>query len=192
VLQRDMTIVHRESIQPWSDWLDQFDVAEDIVRPLEDGTRALAGAFNLMLVDLAGRGRKRILRGHVDSVTSIAMAPNGVLAASSSFDRTVKVWDLVRCADVGTLRGHKDSVTDVMITPDCRYAVTASLDQTVAVWVLQSEQLLATFGADSGVKRVAIAPDGQTIVAGDEDGRVHFLRLENAENQAFRSESICL
>ena len=40
-------------------------------------------------------GKERaIFRGHTDRVTSVAFSPDGVLLASGSKDRTIKVWNL--------------------------------------------------------------------------------------------------
>ncbi|EDZ93584.1 NACHT nucleoside triphosphatase [Limnospira maxima CS-328] len=38
--------------------------------------------------------------------------------------------------------------------------------------------MLATFTGEGAMYSCAIAPDGVMLMAGDEGGRVHFLRLE--------------
>jgi hypothetical protein len=43
---------------------------------------------------------------------------------------------------------------------------------------------LATFTADGGGGALACSPDGRSIVAGDGLGRMHFLRLEVAEDKS--------
>jgi hypothetical protein len=37
---------------------------------------------------------------------------------------------------------------------------------------------MASFSEDAEIHAVALGPDGKTLVAGDETGRGHFLRLE--------------
>ena len=78
-----------------------------------------------------------------------------------------------------TLQGHSSDVNAVAVTPDGQRAISASDDKTLKVWDLTSGECLATFTADAAVWACSCAPDGLTIVAGDEGGRVHFLRLEN-------------
>ncbi|WP_445243060.1 MULTISPECIES: WD40 repeat domain-containing protein [unclassified Microcoleus] len=59
--------------------------------------------------------------------------------------------------------------------------MSGSDDNTLKVWDLLSGNILASFTAESSIACCAIAPDGVTIVAGDESGRVYFLRLEGME-----------
>jgi hypothetical protein len=49
------------------------------------------------------------------------------------------------------------------------------------VWDLESGKEIASFIGESEIDRFAIAPDEQTIIAGDRSGRVHFLRLVEAD-----------
>jgi len=80
------------------------------------------------------------------------------------------------------LEGHTNQVDAVAVTPDSRCAVSGSDDRTLRVWNLHSGATLATFSGDNGFSCCAIAPDGQTVVAGDRSGRVHFLRFEPGSN----------
>jgi len=66
----------------------------------------------------------------------------------------------------------------VAVSADCSRAVSGSEDRTVRVWDLDNGRQIATFTADAPVNACAVTPDGRTIVAGDQLGRVHFLRLE--------------
>ncbi len=44
--------------------------------------------------DLESGGVLRTLEGHSDSVSGVAVSPDGKRAASASDDQTLKVWDL--------------------------------------------------------------------------------------------------
>jgi WD40 repeat protein len=72
-------------------------------------------------------------------------------------------------------------VEGVAITPDGRRAVSASRDNTLRVWDLESGKELALLTADGFTTSCAVSVDGRTIVAGDVLGRVHFLRLVEAD-----------
>lgn len=44
----------------------------------------------------AGGALRRVLEGHTDEVSAVAVTPDGRRAVSGSYDNTVRVWDLVR------------------------------------------------------------------------------------------------
>jgi len=77
-----------------------------------------------------------------------------------------------------TLIGHNDWVTGVAITPDGKKAVSASHDKTLKIWDLETGTQISTFIGESSISCCAVSPDGLTIVAGEQLGCVHFLRLE--------------
>ncbi|WP_063711959.1 WD40 repeat domain-containing protein [Kamptonema formosum] len=79
---------------------------------------------------------------------------------------------------VRTLTGHTDEVNAVAITPDGQKAVSASEDNTLKLWDLNTGKEMATFTGEYPFNCCAVAADGVTVVAGDNSGRVHFLRLE--------------
>lgn len=56
-------------------------------------------------------------------------------------------------------------------------AVSASEDGTLKVWEVESGREVATFSADVDMLCCAIGSDGM-VIAGDEGGCVHLLRLE--------------
>lgn len=53
-------------------------------------------------------------------------------------------------------------------------------DHYVEIWSMETRARVTGFTAESGVSCLAAA-DKQTLVAGEESGRIHFLRLESAE-----------
>ena len=149
-----------------------------------DGKRAVSGPVDIKVWDLERGTELATLKGHGSSVNAVAVTPDGRRAVSGSWD--VKVWDLERGTELATLKLHRDygnplapSITAVAVTPDGRRAVSGSEDKTLKVWDLASFELLATFRAEEGISACAVAADGSTIVAGEEWGRVYFLRLEN-------------
>ena len=108
----------------------------------------------------------------------MAVTPDGQRAVSASADSTLKVWDLSSGRELRTLHGHAGYVNAVAVTPDGQRAVSASDDQTLKMWELTSGRELASFKADATLRCCAVCPDGQAILAGDEHGVIHCLRLE--------------
>jgi len=70
----------------------------------------------------------------------------------------------------------------VAVTADGARAASASLDGTLEVWDVATGATLATFVGESSMQPCAVSPDGRTVVAGEVLGRVHFLRLLEAED----------
>src|SRR2546430_13026350 len=55
----------------------------------------------------------RLLEGHTGHVWSVAFSPNGSLLASSSNDKTVRLWNVRTGQTITTLEGHDGSVNSV-------------------------------------------------------------------------------
>ena len=148
-----------------------------------DGGRAVSASSDntLRVWDLESGQSVRTLEGHSSYVNGVAITPDARRAVSASEDNTLRVWDLESGQSVRTLEGHSSSVNGVAITPDGRRAVSASSDNTLRVWDLESGKELALLTADSATTSCAVSLDGRTIVAGDASGRVHFLRLVEAD-----------
>jgi len=62
---------------------------------------------------------------------SIAFSPNGILLASASFDRTVKLWDTTTGQCLWTLEGYIKGVISIACSYNCTLVVSAALDETV-------------------------------------------------------------
>lgn len=79
------------------------------------------------------------------------------------------------------LTGDSEWVNGVTVTTDGKRVISASRDETLKVWDISSGNIIASFTGESPISCFTIASDGVTIVAGDESGRVYFLRLEGVE-----------
>lgn len=115
---------------------------------------------------------------HARRITRIAITPDERQAITGSRDGTVRVWDWSNAELLRTVPGHLGTVTDLVMTHDGRSIVTTSRDCTLKLWDLGKSTPIATFSGDSELRSCAITPDAATIIAGEESGRVHFLRLE--------------
>ena len=105
-------------------------------------------------------------RRDIYGVYSVAISPDGRTLASSSPDKTIKIWNLASGQLIRTLTGHSDSVNHVAISPDGRTLVSSSSDKTIKIWNLASGQLIRTLTDNTGGV-LAISPDGRTLAIGD-------------------------
>ena len=116
------------------------------------------------------------LEGHSQPVSGVAITPDGRRAVSASWDNTIQIWDLESSRNVRSLRGHLDRVASVAVSPEGGAAVSASVDKSLRVWDLLSGKEIAAFTCDAPAYCCVFI--GSRIVAGDQNGRVHFLSLE--------------
>jgi len=104
----------------------------------------------------------RMLHGHIHSVNTLALLPDGRLI-SGSLDKTIKLWDLKSQTCVATLTGHGKSVEALALLPDGRL-VSGSKDNTIKLWDLKSQVCVATLsGHSDGVTALVPLPDGRLI-----------------------------
>jgi WD40 repeat protein len=88
---------------------------------------------------------------------------------------------------VSTVRGHTSAVNALAIHPAVDAFATASSDFTVKVWRPGGDGALCTYTGETSMTACTIASEG-TIVAGDQSGRLHFLRLEGDMPAPARNE----
>ncbi|KAH7907481.1 WD40-repeat-containing domain protein [Hygrophoropsis aurantiaca] len=82
----------------------------------------------------------RKLRGHSESVNSVAISGDGLFIASGSDDKAVRVWDAKIGVCIRTYtKGHKKGITAVRFTPDNTRVISAC-PKYVGSWLLSSRK----------------------------------------------------
>lgn len=110
----------------------------------------------------------RKLEGHTDSVTHSAFSPDGKRIVTTSWDHTVRVWNVETGEDLQKLEGHTDGVTHAAFSPDGKYIVSTSVDKTIRIW--QVDSLPGFFSVEKmkmiGTgKRTIFSNDGKKIIS---------------------------
>lgn len=133
------------------------------------------------------------LSGHDNVVNQVAFSLDGELIASSSGDRTVKLWRRDGTA-VATLRSHNSTVLGVAFSPNSELIASTSEDRTVKLWAKDKTQppspnphytLRHTLKAHTDtVQQVAFSPDGKTIVSVSSDKN---LKLWSVDGKLIRT-----
>ena len=142
---------------------------------LVSGGRDLPGSEQdtLTVWDLPGGNRLHTLTGHTDWINSVAVAPNGSLAASGSDDTSVRLWRVDLGAESSALLGHTQPVTSVGFSPDGDILASGSLDGTVRLWRVSDGGLILELTNESvAIRWVAFSPDGITLAVASTDGTV--------------------
>ncbi|KAJ3363920.1 hypothetical protein GGF32_003017 [Allomyces javanicus] len=141
------------------------------------------------------------LTGHAEPVWSLSWHPSGALLASSSSDKTVRIWGPVnaqvlssaKSSGVSTLQphawdckslldgGHKRTVRSVAFAPNGNVLATASFDATIGIWdkdpsakesELEYDYAATLEGHENEAKAVAWSADGGLLATCSRDKSV--------------------
>ncbi len=118
------------------------------------------------------------LTGHSSGVRSVAYSPDGRYLASGSWDKTIKVWEVVTGTELRTLAGYSGWVWSVVYSPYGRYLASGS-HQTIKIWQVATGKVLRTLtGHSDWVKSVAYSPDGRYLASGSGDKTIKTVQEE--------------
>jgi Tol biopolymer transport system component len=124
---------------------------------------------SVISVDTADRvERLAMLQGHGDRIIDLAFSDDGAHLASSSLDRSIKVWDAGSLQELHTFPMTAVGFNGIALSPDGRLLASAD-----AIWDLASKEMLhglergrrgpapVDFSPDGSL--LAIAPEGQAV-----------------------------
>jgi WD40 repeat protein len=127
---------------------------------------------------------RTIPTGHGHDLRMVVLTPDGAYAATASFDRNVKIWDLEAGREIGTLTGHSASVNALAMTPDGTRVVTGCLDGTITVWNISTQKPICIWtGNPIRVNGIAISANGQRVVTGSDDGVVKVWHVSSHQEE---------
>jgi class 3 adenylate cyclase/GTPase SAR1 family protein len=115
----------------------------------------------------------RTLRGHTGFIGRIAWSSNGWMLASSSNDKTMRLWNAEMGNCLHTLKGHENTVNSVAFDSVGGILASGSWDSTVKLWEVSSGRLLRTLeGHQKSVYSVAFDSAGSTLASGSRDNTI--------------------
>lgn len=119
------------------------------------------------------------LTGHQQPVSAIAFSPDGQQLVSSSFDKTIKLWDPNSGKCVKTLLGHQNRIWTVAFHPNGRQIASGGDDNHTKIWDLERGRCIKTIvGHTNAILSVKLSPDGDYLASGNEDNTIRIWSVD--------------
>ncbi|WP_406464166.1 hypothetical protein OH768_50720 [Streptomyces sp. NBC_01622] len=154
-------------------------------------TVAAASGRTVSLWDVASRKIRATLKGHTDSVWSLAFSPDGHLLATGSTDGTARLWATATGKARAVLHGNGGQVSSLAFSPDGQ-ALAGVVGYTVRTWPVRAA--MSPHGASStghvllsnhpGAEwSLAFSPDGRTLATTGYDKTLRLTDLATDETR---------
>jgi WD40 repeat protein len=128
--------------------------------------------------------------GHKSIITDLHFTHDDSHIVSSSFDRTIKIWNARTAFPDKTLLGHTDAVTSCDLSADGRYIVSGSLDNTVRFWDFASGECITVIKKHTRwIKIVRFSPDSRYLATAGMDRKIYLWETKILANSRSPSHS---
>jgi len=139
------------------------------------------GDGSLFVLDLREKESepKRLEGRHAAGVDRVLVSRAGRLFVTSSFDGTVKVWDLDTRRSIAVFDAHPGCVEQ--LSASAERVLLHTRDGVLKIVSLRDGALLNVFQGDKQIETCAADAELQWVVARDQGGQMHFLHVERRD-----------
>ena len=118
------------------------------------------------------------LTGHTHIVNGISFSPDGKILASSSLDKTIRLWQMPNGKLLRTLTGHTYTVNGISFSPDGKILASSSSDKTIRLWQMPDGRPLATLSCYTyGLNKISFSNDGQLLASCSNDKTIRLWQI---------------
>ena len=134
---------------------------------------ALLGSWALDAGESKGPATLSTLKGHTETVYSVAFSPDGQWLVSASKDRTVKMVETATGKSLLTFSGMDQDVLTVAVSPDGKQIVSSGLESQLFWWNPKTgERVRRQNGHGVAVHEVCFSKDGKRVASAGADRTV--------------------
>lgn len=146
------------------------------VRPgsMRAGRDGAEGEMVILVLDIVTGAIETVPCGSSTVAPAFAIGGDGDLLAWAGGDHAVRLWD---GGAPRRLVGHRAPVRSIAIAPRLGLVLACGMDRSLRCWRIADGEPAATLIGDSPMLVLALSPDERTAAVGDQQGRVHLLRL---------------
>ena len=127
----------------------------------------------------------RVLLGHSNAVSDIALSEDGTHLLSGSWDQTVRLWR-VRPQRQRVLRGHTIGVHGLAFDSTGRRLYSGGHDKEVRAWDFDTREATVLGTHEDHIYRVQVSPDGLWVASSSDDRSVRLWNVETGAHLALR------
>lgn len=119
---------------------------------------------------------------HEKDINCVTISPNDRYIATSSQDKTAKLWNANDLRLLGVFRGHRRGIWTVRFSPVDQVIVTSAADCTLRLWNITDMTCLKSFeGHESSVLRCEFISKGMQILSTGADGLIKLWTIKTSE-----------
>lgn len=147
------------------------------------GNRCIAVGFPAYVAqwDLSTTQITQWFTGHDVRVGSVDLSPDETVAATGSWDETVRIWDLNRGTCLHVLKPQIGKVLAVAYSPDGQYLASAGRSTAVLFNAASADKVRSLTGHRAFINAIAFTHDSQFLVTAGRDKKCILWRLSTGQ-----------
>lgn len=137
---------------------------------------------NIRIIDTTSGKVLKLIKGHTNLISGLAIAPDQDLLVSGSYDNRVNLWQISTGKLRRSIKEHTDKILAVAISPNGEQIASASRDRTIKIWDIKTGKALATLKGHLGeVNSIVFTPDGKRIISAGGDRLIRIWDLATSK-----------
>src|SRR5262249_850962 len=110
---------------------------------------------------------------HAEKVTGLAFLPDGQALVSSSWDGTLRLWEVPTARELRRFDANAGYVCPLALSGDGKLLLSGGNDRTTRLWDVRTGRELRRLGRhEQAVIAVALAPNQALVASGATDGKI--------------------